>query len=85
MILSHKNWAVAHLIQAKLEKSLSALRSKKMSAEDYLEYLDGLDLTKKVWWIQSGSNRRPHPCKGCALPAELWPHSGMRRLTKTNY
>ena len=36
------------------------------------------------WWSQSGSNRRPHPCKGCALPAELWPHLGLRRLPKTN-
>ena len=54
-----------------------------MSAEDYLEYLDGLDLTKKVWWSQSGSNRRPHPCKGCALPAELWPHKRMGRLPKS--
>ena len=35
------------------------------------------------WWSQSGSNRRPHPCKGCALPAELWPHFGMGRLPKS--
>ncbi len=25
------------------------------------------------WWSQTGSNRRPPPCKGGALPAELWP------------
>ncbi len=26
------------------------------------------------WWSRAGSNRRPHPCEGCALPAELLPH-----------
>ena len=26
-------------------------------------------------WSQSGSNRRPPPCKGGALPAELWPRT----------
>ena len=25
------------------------------------------------WWSQTGSNRRPHACKACALPTELWP------------
>src|SRR5580704_16028093 len=28
-----------------------------------------------VWWSQTGSNRRPHACKACALPTELWPLS----------
>ena len=42
-----------------------------------------IKILKRKWWSQSGSNRRPHPCKGCALPAELWPHIGMRRLPKT--
>ena len=23
------------------------------------------------WWAMQGLNLRPHPCKGCALPAEL--------------
>ena len=23
------------------------------------------------WWAEQGSNLRPQPCKGCALPAEL--------------
>jgi hypothetical protein len=27
------------------------------------------------WWSRSGSNRRPPPCKGGALPAELLPQS----------
>jgi hypothetical protein len=27
----------------------------------------------KIWWSQSGSNRRPEACKATALPAELWP------------
>ncbi len=26
------------------------------------------------WWRVSGSNRRPHDCQSCALPAELTPH-----------
>ena len=26
------------------------------------------------WWVLTGSNRRPTPCKGAALPAELNTH-----------
>ena len=33
------------------------------------------------WWSQSGSNRRPLPCHGSALPAELWPHAEPRKTT----
>ena len=29
---------------------------------------------RKLWWSQTGSNRRPHACKARALPTELWPH-----------
>jgi hypothetical protein len=29
--------------------------------------------TFRVWWSQTGSNRRPHACKARALPTELWP------------
>ena len=25
----------------------------------------------KTWWAEQGSNLRPQPCKGCALPTEL--------------
>src|SRR6516162_7637388 len=32
------------------------------------------------WWSQAGSNRRPHHCERCALPAELWPRT--RRLVR---
>ncbi len=28
----------------------------------------------KTEWSRSGSNRRPHPCEGCALPTEPLPH-----------
>lgn len=28
----------------------------------------------RVWWRQTGSNRRPHACKARALPTELCPH-----------
>src|SRR5215831_9067202 len=30
----------------------------------------------EAWWSQAGSNRRPHHCERCALPAELWPRHG---------
>ena len=29
----------------------------------------------RVWWSQTGSNRRPHACKARALPTELWPQA----------
>jgi hypothetical protein len=29
--------------------------------------------SKRIWWSQTGSNRRPHACKARALPTELWP------------
>ena len=29
----------------------------------------------RVWWSQTGSNRRPHACKARALPTELWPRA----------
>ena len=30
-------------------------------------------ISRKIWWSQTGSNRRPHACKARALPTELWP------------
>ena len=33
------------------------------------------DRCAKLWWSQTGSNRRPHACKARALPTELWPLS----------
>src|SRR5436305_14731127 len=30
------------------------------------------------WWVLTGSNRRPTPCKGAALPAELSTPPGNR-------
>ena len=51
------------------------LRSK--SAAEGREYLvfnpGGLLASRKDWWSQSGSNRRPQACKASALPTELWP------------
>ena len=29
----------------------------------------------RVWWSQTGSNRRPPACKAGALPTELWPRA----------
>ena len=42
--------------------------------------------SKKKWWRQTGSNRRPHACKARALPTELWPprRTGMRRRLDEN-
>ena len=34
----------------------------------------------KVWWSLGGSNSRPLPCKGSALPAELRPHLVRMRI-----
>jgi hypothetical protein len=31
----------------------------------------------QTWWSQTVSNRRPPACKAGALPAELWPRSGV--------
>jgi hypothetical protein len=33
-----------------------------------------LELESGCWWSESDSNRRPPPCEGGALPAELSPH-----------
>lgn len=32
---------------------------------------EGLKKREKDWWVLTGLNRRPTPCKGAALPAEL--------------
>lgn len=32
--------------------------------------------TFRIWWSQTGSNRRPEACKATALPTELWPRFG---------
>jgi hypothetical protein len=36
----------------------------------------------RLWWSQTGSNRRPHACKARALPTELWPRFKTRRRPK---
>ena len=40
----------------------------------------------RLWWVLTGSNRRPTPCKGAALPAELSTRfltgTGDERLTR---
>jgi hypothetical protein len=35
-------------------------------------------------WTQQGSNLRPTPCKGAALPAELWVRAGRPRPNQPN-
>ncbi len=34
-------------------------------------YSNQLNYHSLAWWVLTGSNRRPSPCKGDALPAEL--------------
>ena len=34
-------------------------------------YSNQLNYHSKTWWVLQGSNLRPSPCKGDALPAEL--------------
>ena len=34
-------------------------------------YSNQLNYHSIFWWVLTGSNRRPSPCKGDALPAEL--------------
>ena len=34
-------------------------------------YSNQLNYHSRMWWVLQGSNLRPSPCKGDALPAEL--------------
>ena len=34
-------------------------------------YSNQLNYHSLIWWVLQGSNLRPSPCKGDALPAEL--------------
>ena len=34
-------------------------------------YSNQLNYRSKTWWVLQGSNLRPSPCKGDALPSEL--------------
>ena len=34
-------------------------------------YSNQLNYCSELWWVLRGSNPRPSPCKGDALPAEL--------------
>ena len=40
---------------------------------DMWTWLAIYEMVGKIWWSQTGSNRRPPACKAGALPAELWP------------
>lgn len=37
-------------------------------------YSNQLNYRSEIWWVLRGSNPRPSPCKGDALPAELSTH-----------
>ena len=40
------------------------------------------NVLQKIWWSQTGSNRRPLACHASALPAELWPRVEARNYTR---
>jgi hypothetical protein len=50
--------------------------------------LQGDQLTGTTWWMLRGSNPRPPPCKGDALPAELnipWVYACLLNITNTTF
>lgn len=50
-----------------------ALNGQRIGIRDAFDYVDpDLELDQRGW-SQRDSNPRPPPCKGGALPAELWP------------
>ena len=44
-------------------------------------YSNQLNYHSITWWVLTGSNRRPSPCKGDALPAELSTRSTCRNAS----
>ena len=40
-------------------------------------------ITERDWWVVQGSNLRPSPCKGDALPAELTTRHRRQRIVPT--
>ncbi len=47
------------------------LRAKGLTISTDIKKADHIGLLFKIWWVVQGSNLRPSPCKGDALPAEL--------------
>ncbi len=46
-----------------------------------LNYRSAYSYTRSIWWVMTGSNRRPSACKADALPAELiTPLNRVRRI-----
>jgi hypothetical protein len=45
-------------------------------------YSNQLNYHSESWWVLTGSNRRPSPCKGDALPAELSTRNGHEKARK---
>ena len=46
-------------------------RAKRLTFSADIKKADHIGLLFKIWWVVQGSNLRPSPCKGDALPAEL--------------
>src|SRR5690606_42072455 len=49
-------------------------RAKRLTFSADIKKADHIGLLFKIWWVVQGSNLRPSPCKGDALPAELTTH-----------
>ena len=54
-----------------LEPATPGVTGRYSNQLNYQSALSMLYLHQKVWWVMTGSNRRPSACKADALPAEL--------------
>ena len=57
-----------------LEPATPGVTGRYSNQLNYQSALSMLYLHQKVWWVMTGSNRRPSACKADALPAELITH-----------
>ncbi len=54
-------------------RSKSHRKGQKAQRQINKRSIDDRSHALRLWWSQTGSNRRPHACKARALPTELWP------------
>ena len=58
-------------------------RAKRLTFSADIKKADHIGLLFKIWWVVQGSNLRPSPCKGDALPAELTTRHRRQRILPT--
>ena len=63
-----------------LEPATSAVTGRHSNQLNYRSALNQKPFFKRMWWVLQGSNLRPTPCKGVALPTELNTHKKRRRI-----